>query len=359
MIDQGRGKVIFADMLRGVAMLCVVAHHYAVGFWADRNAAAFFGNFAPLTVDIVATPSAFAWLRPAVIDLGQFGVGLFFVISGFVIPFSFRNYGATGFLVARVLRIYPTYVAGFTVGLLSLLLSAWIYAVPLKATAAEIAFQYALGLGGLVGSRPIDGVVWTLEIELKFYLLCALVSPWLRGLSLVVFVAPMASAAVGAAAGSGGMSFLTFMWCGVALHYHFRGAITGAAAAAAVVGLFAMFMASWAASARDSALLIGPSYGAGLLMFCACYWLRNDAPDNWATRLLSDVSYPAYVSHTIFGFLLLRLLAGLIGPFLALFAALLLLLTISFVIHIAVERPTHKLGIRLGRSLSRRMILTP
>jgi peptidoglycan/LPS O-acetylase OafA/YrhL len=35
MTDQGRGKVMSADMLRGVAMLCVVAHHYAVGFWAN------------------------------------------------------------------------------------------------------------------------------------------------------------------------------------------------------------------------------------------------------------------------------------------------------------------------------------
>ncbi len=43
------------------------------------------------------------------INFGAFGVALFFLISGFVIPLSFQSYGRLDFLVARFFRIYPTY----------------------------------------------------------------------------------------------------------------------------------------------------------------------------------------------------------------------------------------------------------
>jgi len=41
---------------------------------------------------------------------GGFGVALFFLISGFVIPFSFLRYTRTGFAIARILRLWPAYM---------------------------------------------------------------------------------------------------------------------------------------------------------------------------------------------------------------------------------------------------------
>ena len=43
------------------------------------------------------------------IDLGQFGVLLFFVISGYVITMSVEHAGLGVFWVRRALRLYPAY----------------------------------------------------------------------------------------------------------------------------------------------------------------------------------------------------------------------------------------------------------
>ncbi len=55
------------------------------------------------------------WFMP-----GPFGVALFFLISGLVIPFSFDRHRTGAFLLARLLRIYPTYLAALLIEVLTL-----------------------------------------------------------------------------------------------------------------------------------------------------------------------------------------------------------------------------------------------
>ena len=60
------------------------------------------------------------------LNWGPFGVALFFVISGFVIPFSFETYGRLDFIVARFFRIYPTYLTGLSFERCRALLLCWV-----------------------------------------------------------------------------------------------------------------------------------------------------------------------------------------------------------------------------------------
>ena len=63
-------------------------------------------------------PAYLTWLHVVPqFNWGAFGVALFFLISGFVIPFSLSRQRAGAFLVGRFFRIVPLYVVGFTISL--------------------------------------------------------------------------------------------------------------------------------------------------------------------------------------------------------------------------------------------------
>lgn len=138
-------RVVELDALRGLAALAVVAYHYTTHY----------GN---LVGHVQPLPLGF----PA----GNYGVHLFFLISGFVIFMTLeRTRTAMDFVVSRASRLYPAY---------------W---VSLAVTAAVV---YTIGLPGqrlpvgdllldvtmvqqILGGEHLDGSYWTLEVELFFY----------------------------------------------------------------------------------------------------------------------------------------------------------------------------------------------
>ncbi len=134
------------DLLRGVAATAVLLQHLLEK--ADPI------RFAPVLA-----------LAP-----GIFGVALFFLISGFVIPMSLtRGTSAREFIARRLFRIFPTYCAVLAA---VVLLGLWGFAP----------WQAALRDGGLAGllvnillvqeytdHPPLLGVSWTLSLEFVWY----------------------------------------------------------------------------------------------------------------------------------------------------------------------------------------------
>jgi len=116
--------------------------------------------------------------------IGWIGVDLFFVISGFVItrsaialwrrnPVEFRrNYWAH-----RLSRIVPLYV--LTGALWIALSKPGFFDEPVRAlwqVGAHLTFTHSFWLGTF---DSIDGVNWTLALEMQFYLAVALLIPWI------------------------------------------------------------------------------------------------------------------------------------------------------------------------------------
>ncbi len=99
------------------------------------------------------------------LDLGRIGVAAFFLISGYVIPFSVSDHDkpVRRFWISRLFRLWPVYWVSIVFAIL-----AGASLVPL--TLKNIVVNFSM-LQGFVGVKDILGVFWTLQIELIFYVL--------------------------------------------------------------------------------------------------------------------------------------------------------------------------------------------
>lgn len=133
------------DGLRGLAAVLVVAFHFTARY-QDK-----FG--------FVSAP-------PARFDAGLLGVQLFFVISGYVIFMTAeRARHPLHFVVSRLSRLFPTFwVCVLLTGGLMWLVRAPMHPVPLLHLLGNLTM-----IPGLLQLTPVDGVYWSLEVELIFY----------------------------------------------------------------------------------------------------------------------------------------------------------------------------------------------
>ncbi len=141
------------DLLRFVAAFSVLLFHYAFRGWiAD--------NHSPVMFPTLGTFARYGYL----------GVDLFFIISGFVILMSVWESNLRGFVISRMGRLYPAYWFACTLTAV-VVLCAGIpqYAVSWSQYMANLSMFHSFA-----GIRSIDGVYWTLAVELKFYFLVAL-----------------------------------------------------------------------------------------------------------------------------------------------------------------------------------------
>lgn len=134
------------DSLRGIAAILVVISHFIIPIIGEEN------TFA----------------LSHVFDVGKIGVSIFFMISGFVIPYSLTNKqtSLSRFFISRFFRLYPAYWVSLIIFLFSsLIVDEKVY--PVNQIIANITmFQTALHFPDIVGAY------WTLFIELIFYFLC-------------------------------------------------------------------------------------------------------------------------------------------------------------------------------------------
>ena len=139
------GRLVELDSLRGVAALLVVGFHFTTRY--DE----LYGH---------ASAPAFS------VPFGHYGVNLFFCISGFVIFMTLeRTRTPLDFAVSRFSRLFPAYWVAVAL--------TWVVTVgaglPGKAVPLHDAFANLAMLHGLFHVPHVDGVYWTLEVELLFY----------------------------------------------------------------------------------------------------------------------------------------------------------------------------------------------
>jgi peptidoglycan/LPS O-acetylase OafA/YrhL len=138
-------------------------------------------------------------------DAGYTGVTLFFILSGFVLVYSYgpgdgTTIDARSFWGARVARLYPVYIAALVIGLPEFVrMTAGVPGIP-PATPAETITTVITTPLMLHAWLPTaycrwNCPGWTLSVEAFFYLLFPLAAPLLRGKSARALLAVAATAA--------------------------------------------------------------------------------------------------------------------------------------------------------------------
>jgi peptidoglycan/LPS O-acetylase OafA/YrhL len=142
---SSKARVGELDALRGLAALAVVAYHYTTLYGQ------IVGHVHPLSFGFPA---------------GNYGVHLFFLISGFVIFMTLeRTRTAMDFVVSRASRLFPAYWVAI------LITACVVYAIGFpaqKLPADHLLLNFTM-IQQILGAEHLDGSYWTLEVELFFY----------------------------------------------------------------------------------------------------------------------------------------------------------------------------------------------
>lgn len=320
-----RSRLSEIDALRGIAALLVVLFHFSTRYDVI---------YGHTTSPIVTLP----W--------GHYGVNLFFMISGFVIFMSLdRTRTALDFVVSRLSRLFPTYWAAIIVTTLAVsFLGLPNREVSLPDTIANFSMIH-----NLFGVPHVDGVYWTLEIEMLFYCwaLLAFSLGWLSRVHLLLMVLFSIR--------------LIDFWCG----RYFQLELPALISHLLILDYIAWFSAGimiyrlvMGSNTRklDAALLLGAvaltmvveGYRLGAIMVFCIMVLYGSAigrlPLNrrWLVWL-GAVSYPWYLLHQNVGYALIRRLeaAGLSAD-IAIGLSGLATIAIAFLLLVFIDRPAIK-----------------
>ena len=163
-------RIVFANQLRGIGAVSVLVSHYIGIFWlAHPEISKLMG--VPELENFPQLPDTLKLIADYCIIFGQFGVGVFFIVSGLVIPISLRNVAWQDFILRRAVRIYPVYIAGFSIVVLAIYLLSIYTGSEFKYTSGEILAHFGVITRGPLGVDRIDGISWTLEVEIYFYII--------------------------------------------------------------------------------------------------------------------------------------------------------------------------------------------
>jgi peptidoglycan/LPS O-acetylase OafA/YrhL len=146
---KATSRVPEIDLLRFVAAAAVMIYHL---------------TYRPIFGGVI-DEQVFGGLQ-SISRFGYLGVELFFMISGFVILWSSSGRTAPEFVISRVARLYPSFWTCVLITTLAILLLDPVNAVPPGMLAANLTM-----IPSLLSVDYIDGVYWTLFVELKFYFL--------------------------------------------------------------------------------------------------------------------------------------------------------------------------------------------
>src|ERR1700678_3481051 len=146
--SQKESRLAWLDALRGFAALCVVFDHGS-------------------TLLLLPVRSfLYQWF-----NLGQYGVFVFFLVSGYIVPASLERKGSIrGFWVSRVFRLYPLYLVA--VGAMVVLWASGIGSLSgVNSDAVTSWFADVFMLQSVLWAPTVPNVVWSLAYEMVFYLM--------------------------------------------------------------------------------------------------------------------------------------------------------------------------------------------
>lgn len=294
---------------------------------------------------------------------GYVGVHLFFVISGFVILMSAWGRTIPDFIGSRAGRLFPVF---WTVVLMTAALRA-LWPTFTARSASDVAVNLTM-LSEPLGVPAVDGVYWTLWVELQFYVLIGLlIAAGITERRIVTWssVASVASAIAYLSDPSLGATFTILGWmplfsAGMMLYllYQFGYSRTRVGALAMNTVLAAGVAGLHQAGSVDAIMQDGGVNGwvmAGLvaatigLVALAVLPARVQRV-NWRfLGVVGALTYPLYLIHEYFGWAAIEVIDAYTSRWVALGGAIVLSMGLAMVVMKLVDKP---LGRRLRRTVT-------
>lgn len=378
MVMAEQQHIAFAHRLRGVAALIVLLHHYVSFLYAPPqaviNAIGMTSTIQSENADlVVALMRLQLWLEPYAIDVrswGPFGVSVFFLVSGFVIPNALLRLRVHGFLIGRFFRLWPTYAVGLATALVVLTITSYIADFTPTYSVMSVVTNLLL-VEDIVYGKTLDLVSWTLTIEVMFYLFCAAIVPVLRmadtrqlmiaavllgmlGYTLSQLIQLTEKPYLSVLARD--LRFMPYLFIGTLFHFHQRGLLSNwylilNSGLLLFLHIISRYLINPTGAAQQGYYMV---FAYAYLAFAACYLFYGRTtflPKAFGDILdrVATISYPLYLVHAVHGYVLINTLLLLSVPvWAAVMAAIAWSFFLANLLHRWVERPTHAYGRRLA-----------
>lgn len=314
-------KNLLIEQIRGIAILLVLAFHYT-----DRIPYAVMGSET----------------EPAILfEHGSIGVYIFFVLSGFLIAKTMQNSGTLSeFYAKRLSRIWPLFLVS------NIVVFLWVLALPTPIVPEGVRDFNVTGrsVSDLIGTsfflkdfgfEWIDGVHWSILVELKFY--------FIVGLFAALFSHRYTDAFTLAALAIGAVEFLAIVNDFVLVNKILHGLFISQYLVFFAVGmrmyqkkydLLMLACVSLMMAQMMQAAMNNPDFNLdALLLFCVFFavFLVFDmyAASGRICHFFGHYSYSIYLFHQAIGLSLILMLTPTVGINLAILVALAAVVAIS------------------------------
>lgn len=284
---------------------------------------------------------------PFHVNYGFFGVEVFFGVSGFVILMTLERSRTPGdFVFARCLRLYPAYWIAVMVTFFVLML----FPLPGRTVGWPEAAVNLTMLQEFLGVAHVDGVYWSLEVELVFYvwMVAVLAFGWLHHAHRLLIAWLLVSLAALVATLVLGRSMPTlanrvllvehsaFFAIGAAAYIDFRSGRVSPMTWA-VFGLAAL--TAWLGKGPEGLCVAM----AMEVLFAMLVWRKARFLDTRVLVFLGTVSYPLYLLHQNIGYVIIGgLRARHVDYGWAMLAAATVSLVAATLLTFGVERPVQR-----------------
>ena len=322
------GYISSLSMLRGVAALTVCIFHFSLSE----------GALQP------------GFFKDTIAFYGFTGVQLFFIISGFIIPYSmykksyeFKDIGT--FLLKRAIRIEPPYLLSIVLVVVVTYISTLVplYKGPPFYISPSALFLHLGYLTAIFDKGWISPVYWTLAVEFQFYIFAALFFPLLAHKKTIAALFPLLLLAV--------LHFLqkqystqeTDIWLqdmvfycwlfivGILLFRYMCGLTSGLVSALLIAICFFMFEIELGVSS-----LFLTSFGVLSIVFLKRSWVLTD--------FLGKISYSLYLVHHIMGMKILNLCSRFhlsdLERVVIFWADIALCIFVAWIFYLIIEKPS-------------------
>jgi len=302
---------------------------------------------------------------------------LFFLISGFVISISINKTNQLTFLARRAARIYPSCIAAVIATAILVKLYCNFYGAEYPFSLGNVLNSATLTSGWL-GQGAVIPVLWTLSVEIIFYLVLSAVAASTKsklGLKelTIASLACIALVSIGAmplerlsnwptvVAALKWTSFVAvnvaYMLIGSAVFLLYSRSVSvlqGSIGIATTIALYgiAIFIFS---TQREP---IGASFfgGLGILaMFVAILVLGQSMNPRGIIKFYGDISYPLYLCHIPLAWIVLyETTRHGISLHVGAALSIAVITFVSWILHIAIERPSQEWSKKLSISIPRK-----